>query len=682
VTAVNVVANVRKVEQAGKPYPPAWWFLIQLVQFRPWRYGFNLISITSLILVAMAPGIISREFFNRLPSAPSAPHDLFGLPAWLWAICIFQVAARLGQTAFAVGCQFTNGPFMFEGAALMQRNLFARILELPGARALPQSPGEAISRFREDADESPGFMMQFNDMCGFTMFAVVALTMMLRINATITLVVFLPLAIVVAIVNRARRNLEQYRRANREATGAVTGYIGEVMGAVQAIQVANADEHVVRHFRKLNDVRLGAAVRDRVYDQLLSSVFWNIINVGTGVILFLGGQAIQQGTFTIGDFTLFSFYLGFAADFTAELGRALAAYKRLGVAFGRMALLLGGASPARIVTPDPIYVRHDPLPPVPPGKSGGDRLTRLDVSGLAYRHAGGAWGIEDVSFTLERGTLTVVTGRVGSGKTTLLQVLLGLLPKAGGTIAWNGEGVDDIAAFMAPPRCAYTPQVPRLFSESLRDNVLLGVPPDRADIEAALHLAVLDQDVITTPPARPAMSGGEPVAAARAAPDGRLVREGNPISGSQHAALHLDTLVGPKGVRLSGGQMQRTAAARMFVRDPELLVFDDLSSALDVETERTLWDRLLRRGPAPSALSGGDSFPPLPRGEGRGEGSDHTILAVSHRRTALRRADQILVLKDGRLIASGTLDDLLETCEEMRHLWHGDYAAAPSAVGG
>ena len=208
----------------------------------------------------------------------------------------------------------------------------------------------------------------------------------------------------------------------------------------------------------------------------------------------------------------------------------------------------------------------------------------------------------------------VITGRVGSGKSTLVRVLLGLLPRQAGEIRWNGEAVADPAGFFRPPRCAYTPQVPRLFSDTLRDNILLGLPEDPPTLAKAIHLSVLEQDIT------------------------QLERG-------------LETLVGPRGLRLSGGQVQRAAAARMFVRQPELLVFDDLSSALDVETEQALWERLdAHRNSADEAL---------------------TCLVVSHRKAALARADHIVVMKDGRVEAEGKLADLLESCAEMQQLWSG-----------
>jgi ATP-binding cassette subfamily B protein len=194
----------------------------------------------------------------------------------------------------------------------------------------------------------------------------------------------------------------------------------------------------------------------------------------------------------------------------------------------------------------------------------------------------------DVSLSLERGSFTVVTGRIGSGKTTLLHAVLGLLPRDAGEISWNGAPVDDPAVFLVPPRAAFTPQVPRLFSESLRANLLLGRPAGGDAVHAAVTAAVLEGDVAT-------LDAG------------------------------LDTIVGRRGVKLSGGQIQRAAAARMFVPGADLLVLDDLSSALDVDTETELWRRLLAR---------------------RG---DVTCLVVSHSAIALAHADQVIVLDDGRM---------------------------------
>src|SRR5204863_4622818 len=152
-------------------------------------------SITLLFVLAMVPGFVARDFFDRL----AATHG--DLDLW-WYIALLAMGAA-GHIAFMFGCQFTNAPFMLTGAALMQRNMMSRILDLPAARALPQSTGEAVSRFRDDVEHVTDLMITINDLTASTVFAVIAIGVMSSINVGITVAVFLPLALIVAVVNIA-----------------------------------------------------------------------------------------------------------------------------------------------------------------------------------------------------------------------------------------------------------------------------------------------------------------------------------------------------------------------------------------------------------------------------------------------------------------------------------------------
>lgn len=369
-----------------------------------------------------------------------------------------------------------------------------------------------------------------------------------------------------------------------------------------------------------------------MYQGVLEALNSSMVAFGIGVILLLVGQAISTGEFTVGDFTLFVSYLWFTTQVPSELGTFSGDFKTQEVSLERMLKLIQPEPAEALVKPHPVYL-NGTIPPmlfIPEEES--DRQETLEVRELTYWHVPGingqasredeevisetAWrGVEAINFRLRKGDFVAITGRIGSGKSTLVRLLTGLLLRQAGEILWNGVPVQNPADFFRPPRCAMISQVPRLFSDTLRENILMGLPEDRVDLSGAIYHSVLEQDVA-------ALENG------------------------------LDTLVGPRGIRLSGGQVQRVATARMFVRDPELFVIVDLSSALDVETEQTLWERIDQQ--RREVKNGSAAY-----------------LVVTHRRAALRRADHIIVLKEGKVEAQGKLEDLLVECPEMQQLWKG-----------
>jgi ATP-binding cassette, subfamily B, bacterial len=598
-----------------------WWYIVTLIRRFPVAYAISSAGILSFYLTPLLQAALTQRLFDVLGSDLARTADgRTATIAALITVCampFFRVVLSLGWA----------GEVMLNAlcSALMRHNLLRRILMRPGAAPLPQgsSPGEAISRLRDDLAHISELVAWTIDPVGQAIAVALALLVLLRVDAWLTALAFAPLLVIIVAAQLINRRVQAARLASQKAVGAVTGLLGELFGAVQSVKVAGAEDRVIAHLDKVNATRRKTGLRDHLISNIAEAFSFGAGHIATGFVLLAGADALRAGRLTVGDLVLFASYLTWLSTVGGMLGGFMTRYQATLVSLDRATELLQGAPGPELVAPErDIVLTKRALASVQttPARRADDALRDFEARGASFRFPNGAMGIDAIDLRITRGQIVIVTGRIGSGKTTLLRALLGLLPLEHGELRWNGQRIDAADVFLTPPRAAYTPQTPRLFSETLRDNLTLGEADNAAALEHALYRAVLEDDVPTL----------------------------------EHG---LDTRVGPRGVKLSGGQLQRSAAARMFTRQADLLVVDDLSSALDVRTEAELWSRL--RADA-----------------------DTTCIAVSNRREALRQADLVLLMHAGKIIARGALDELLATHAEMRALWDGGDQPGDEAAGG
>ena len=571
-----------------------------LVSYRPGLFLANLCLWSLSHMAPLLPGYVTKVYYDGL--AGDAP-----LAITPWSILALLAAIGVTRALVGVGAEWLWGGLWTRATGLVRLNLLRLIAAGPAALATPRSSSETVSRVRDDVEEGCLPLEEAIDGVGVVGFAVGAIAIMAAIDWLLTCIVTVPIVLSALAAQAVKTRVTALRRAARNAGAEVAEFIGEVFGAFATFKLAPSIDGAARRLERLNRRRRRAALREKVLAQVLEGVSDGTAVACTSLLLFYLSFTGDRG-FTVGEFVLFVTYLDQVADYAQWMMGMLVNVRRAKVSLARLRDAMpaaAGGGAAELTCRDAVAAAERESEA---GRA--DPLQRLELRGVTYLHPAGGAGIRDIDLTLERGSFTVVTGRIGAGKTTLLKVLLGLLPRQAGELRWNDAAVAHPDRFMVPPRASYTPQTPKLFSTTVEDNISLGAPLADAALAAAVRDAVLEPDLA-------AMAEG------------------------------LRTRVGARGLRLSGGQAQRVAAARMLAQGAQLLVIDDLSSALDVKTERLLWDRVL----------------------GRVRAVRPTCLVVSHRRRVLRHADRVVLLSRGRVAAAGALDELLAESAELRRIW-------------
>ena len=538
----------------------------------------------------LLPGILGKWFFDALEG--NAPAGM-----GITAILGLMVAAGLARIAIILSAHVTAPRWRFAAQGLTQRNITDQQLRRPGAEFPAHGTGGLLATLRDDTRAMAMMGDWVFDTMAAVVFGVSGLAIMLAVDVQVTLLVAVPLVLVASLAHIARNRLEGFRRRSREHDSEVSQVIGDFFAAATTIRLAGARDQVAERVRTKSMQRRRHVMRDEALSQAVDAAFSSISSLGAGLVLLVALDQMRRGSFTVGDFVLFSTYLLQVTSYTGFIGYLARSRRQANVAFARAAELAGGA----VVMGPPLDLRR-PVEVAGPA-SELQPLVALSASGLTRRHDG-AGGIQDVDLVVRRGAATVIVGSIGAGKTTLLRCLLGQLTPDAGTVSWNEEPITSPGRQLVDPRVGYTAQLPGLFSATVRENVLLDRGADD-QLAPALAASGLEKEIA-------------------------------------HMPQGVDTEIGVGGTRVSGGQQTRLAVARMLLRSPDLVVLDEVASALDHSTASRLWESL--------------------RGEGR------TVLAVTHHPWMMRSADWVVVLRMGRVVAQGPPEEVEATSEVFRTL--------------
>ncbi|PKN55850.1 MAG: hypothetical protein CVU56_19125 [Deltaproteobacteria bacterium HGW-Deltaproteobacteria-14] len=556
---------------------------------RSYLLGFAFLAATTLLTVGIP---VFVEWAVDAMEARAADEAI----GWAIAILVAGLAIMVVRTLSRI--LFFNPGRVVEYQ--LKSDLFEHLTTMPRRYFDRMRPGEIISRGTNDAS-SVRALVGFGSLQIFNVVLTLIFTVgqMLISDALLTLLCILPLGVAAWILNLAIRRMFILIRRSQQQIATLSDRILETYNGVTVLNAFNAMPGATERFDRANEDLLASAMGLVTIQSWLLPIVTVVGSVCLVIVLYAGGTMVVDHGLSKGELAAFTIYIRNVAGALLGLGWMLNAVQRGWISLGRMYEVID-AETGRPPCDAPL-----------PERAGAGYALR--VRDLTFRHPegdpsapGGSQtaarpALEDVSFDIASGEVVGVFGLTGSGKSTLLDLVARVYDPPPGTIEVAGVPLESIDIRAWWGSLAYVPQDAFLFSQSLRDNIALAAPAGERDDERV----------------------------AAAATDAALTDD---LAALSHG---LDTVVGERGITLSGGQRQRSALARAFYRRFEVLLLDDVLSAVDHATERRLIDAIYRRA------------------------AGATALVVSHRISVLRRAHRILVLDRGRLVASGTHEELL-----------------------
>jgi ATP-binding cassette subfamily B protein len=491
----------------------------------------------------------------------------------------------------------------------VRSELFGHCMTLSPAYYRDHPTGDVMSRLTNDVQTvramwGAGLVHLANSLCSFA----TVLTYMVVLDARVALLALVPYPLIMIVGNALSKRIYRTQRDVQAELGKLSSRIQEDLGAIQVIKTYGLEDVRRTGFQAGSQLLLDKNMEASKVRIQLGPTLNALASLAIAILIVVGGRAVIHGDMTVGSFTAFLSLLLRLVWPTLTLGFMLALVQR------------GRASWQRLVQLQD--TRTDIPDGTGPALPASATPARLDVKNLTIRIGDHAL-LDGVSFELAPGTITAVVGRTGAGKSTLVEALCRLIDVPTGTIFFDGRDITTIPLESLRGQLGYAPQEAFLFSTTIADNVGMGYGAGTA-IPAARRSEL------------------ERVGAAASAAD--LSDEPRVVEAATSAGLERDlaampeglrTVVGERGITLSGGQRQRVALARALAATPRLLVLDDSLSSVDAETEKLILGHL------------------------RNVMTGRTAVLISHRVAAIKDADQILVIDQGKIVERGKHTQLI-----------------------
>jgi len=557
-------------------------FLLGLIVEHKYSYLAGALTVIATLWMTLTIPAYLEQAVEILRSQPDNRQDFLGYIYWILgfalAIIVTRTASRMLFFTPGRRVEYDLKNRLLSHLATLQRDFF-----------LDNPTGAIISRLNNDIN-GVRMLMGFGLLQLINSIATLSLApyRMYQISPFLTGAVALPIVLGFAGLQIAVRRLRKLQQAQMKSMQDISDFTVETYNGLDVLRSYRALDWAEGRFEGFNASIRDQAVRMANIRALFMPILTHVVNALKVFLVLYGGMMVIRAELTVGEFMAFALYL------------SLLLPPLMGMTFLVFVLQRGFTALSSL---EVIFNTRPGLPPPDPWASQAlpERLREgLRVKNLhfAFPDAPDTRVLQDIDFSLAPGEIVGVFGAIGSGKTTLVNCLNRYLPTPPGCVSLDGVDITRLELAKLRHHVVSVTQEAFLFADTIRENVRFASDADDEQVQEALRAAAMAGEVSRFP-------------------------------------AGLDTIAGEKGINLSGGQKQRISLARALLTPCDILILDDVMSAVDQETERYLIDSIY------------------------GFRQARSLLIVSHRISVLERADRILVLEHGRMSALGTHAELV-----------------------